>query len=405
MSTYSLRRFSQPDALKHIAPTHLLSLLSPHAPYFKAKGVDLTVAPDKLDYEGLARVFINPDAEMPRELVDALYFIHETATPEVMDVLLSEAPQQGVTITDSPDLTPADVAIQVWMQNHDFLERKHAEQEIVRHRSFEYYQTDVQDRLPFRVPNAVKLAALQESLNDWFASKRRGRAARVFVYPKEDGIWFLVRHGEAYKREGSIDQGQSSSVFYRPEKHDVLVYDPDLGELRMHACSKGEKDVYRTEFGRHLFGNERFFPGTGKYSLEPLRKDGAASLVCTDVEGMESVVLVEIDVFWGGAFSETETRRADDLFAAYAARDRQLPNARIIKAKFSVKFTDSAKPRTVTIRPANVALYTRDSDAAILETWLTKRGFIVAAQKETSNDAEPALGGVGASAGAGSSLG
>ena len=49
----------------------------------------------------------------------------------------------------------------------------------------------------------------------------------------------------------------------------------------MHACNKGEKDTYRREFGRHLFGNADFFPGTAKYTLEPLRTAGRASIVCT----------------------------------------------------------------------------------------------------------------------------
>jgi hypothetical protein len=36
----------------------------------------------------------------------------------------------------------------------------------------------------------------------------------------------------------------------------------------------------------------------------------------------------------------------------------------------------------VTIRPSNVAQYTRDSDASAVEDWLTKRGFILAEQEE-----------------------
>ena len=405
MATYNLRRFSDPDALKHVAPTHLLQLLAPHAPYFSDKGVDLSVVPEDIDYEGLARVFMNPDTEMPHGLVDALYFIDEMATPEAMDALQTEADQRGLTIADSPDLTPADVALQVWLEDRDLLERKHAEQQISRHRSFEYYQTDVRPVPRFRVPNQARLNALQDSLNDWFAGKRRGRSARIFVYPKEDGVWFLIRHGEAFKREGSIEHGQSSSVFYRPEKHDVLVYDPILGELRMHACSKGEKDTYRAEYGRHLFGNEGFFPGTGKYTLDPLHADGEAALTCADIEGMEMVTLKEIHLFWGGPQREVEMRKADDVFAAYAARERPLPNGRIIKAKFAVKFTDSTRLRTVTIRPSNVALYTRDSDAPILEEWLSRRGFIVTPAEDEQENVEPVLAGAGESPGANSSPG
>jgi len=117
-------------------------------------------------------------------------------------------------------------------------------------------------------------------------------------------------------------------VFYRPEKHDVLVYEPSIGELRINAASKWEKDLYRRKFGLHLFGGEDFFSGTGEYTLEPLRTDGPAALVCTDVDGMEWIKLKEIHFFWGGSENEIEIRKASDVFAAFEARGRTLPAKR-----------------------------------------------------------------------------
>jgi hypothetical protein len=34
--------------------------------------------------------------------------------------------------------------------------------------------------------------------------------------------------------------------------YDVLVYQPDIGELRINARSKGEQDLYRAQFGEYL---------------------------------------------------------------------------------------------------------------------------------------------------------
>jgi len=45
-------------------------------------------------------------------------------------------------------------------------------------------------------------------------------------------VWFLVRHGEPFTRESIVKDGESSSVYYRPEKYDVLVYNPETGEIR-----------------------------------------------------------------------------------------------------------------------------------------------------------------------------
>jgi len=385
MATYNLRRFAHADGLKAIAREHLLALLNPHKPYFDGRGLTLPPpsASDGIDYDQLVNVLMNPDTDTPKGLLDALYFVHEMATPEAMDVLLQEAENNGITLNGNPDPTAADVAVQVYLQDKDLLERKHAEQYLLKPRSFEYFQTDTHPIPKFKQPTAKALVALEKDLDDWFEKKKRGRGSKVFVYPKKDSVWFLVRHGDPLRREGSLDGGQASSVFYRPEKYDVLVYEPTIGEIRMHACGKGEKDLFRRQFGRHVFSKEDFFPETGKYTLEPLRTDGDASVVCTDVDGMEWVRLKEIQFFWGGAEKETEIRKANDVFAAYAGRGRTMPQkARIIRASFQVKFTDSKTARTVTIRPSNIAQYTRDSDAAVVEDWLTKRGFILAEQED-----------------------
>ena len=385
MATYNLRRFAHADGLKAIAREHLLALLEPYKSYFDGRGLTLPApsTSDELNYEQLVGVLMNPDTDTPKGLLDALYFVHEMATPECMDVLLNEAETNGISLDGNPDPTPADVAVQVYLKDRNLLERKHAEQYLTKPRSFEYFQTEVRPIPKFKPPTPRILTALAQDLDDWFEKKKRGRGSRVFVYPKRDAIWFLVRHGDPLRREGSLNGGQTSSVFYRPEKYDVLVYEPTIGEIRMNACSKGEKDLFRRQFGRHLFGSEDFFPGTGKYTLEPLRTHGESSIICTDVDGMEWVRLKEIQFFWGGAEKEVEIRKANDVFAAYTGRNRKMPTkARIIRASFQVKFTDSKTPRTVTIRPSNIAQYTRDSDAAVVEDWLTKRGFILAEQED-----------------------
>ncbi len=379
MATYNLRRFAQPAGLKAIEPTRLLKFLEPHTPYFASRGLSLSPpnGSNGLDYERLVEVLMSPDTDTPKDLVDGLFFVHEMSTDEGMDMLLAEAQRNGISLDGDPDPTAADVAVQVFLQDRELLERKHAERYLTRPRSFEYFQAETLPLTAFQQPSMQILAVLARDLDDWFEKKKRGRGSRVFVYPKGDSIWFLVRHGDPFRREGSLNGSESSSVFYRPEKYDVLVYEPALGELRMNACNKGEKETYRLALGRHIFGDEDFFPGTGKYSLEPLRTSGTASIVCTDVVGMDWVQLKEIQYLWGGAQREIEIRKADDIFAALEAGGRSLPfRARIIGASFQVKFTDAKNPRTVTIRPSNIAQYTRDSDADVVEDWLQRRGFI-----------------------------
>ena len=379
MATYNLRRFAQPAVLKAIAPKRLQEFLGSYRTYFNGRGLPLPSpnASNGLDHEQLVEVLMSPDADTPKDLVDALFFVNEMSTAKCMDLLLEEAETKGLSLDGKPDPTAADVAVQVFLKDRRLLERKHAEQYLTRPRSFEYFQTEARPVPAFKQPSRETLTALEHDLDEWFEEKKRGRGSRVFVYPKGDSIWFLVRHGDPFRREGSLDGGQTSSVFYRPEKHDVLVYEPALGELRMNACNNGEKETYRRKFGRYLFGDEDFFPGTGKYTLEPLRTAGTASIVCTDIDGIDRVQLKEIQFLWRGAEWEIEIRKANDIFAALEANGRSMPSrAHIIRASFQVKFTDAKSPRTVTIRPSNIAQYTRDSDADVVEDWLTKRGFI-----------------------------
>lgn len=275
------------------------------------------------------------------------------------------------------ELTPADVAVRVWLKAPDLLERLHAEQFVGERKSFEYYRSAKPPSGPFIPPSQAVTKALEKDLGEWFASKKKGDVVRVFAYPKSGEVWFLIRHGNTFRRESAVKSGQSASVFFRPETHDVLVYNEVIGELGINADSKGEKEIYRRMLGRHLFGGEDHFPSTNnKYTLAPLKDDGPASLVCSDVEGIDWIRLREVSYFWGGAQGEIEIRRAGDIFEALKARDKRIPDkARIIGAKFQVKFSDSKTPRSVGIRPTNVAKFTRDDDGRLVEEWLGKRGF------------------------------
>jgi hypothetical protein len=234
---------------------------------------------------------------------------------------------------------------------------------------------------PFAEPDEATRRDWEKKMDEWFEKKKRGSGCRVFIYPRDGECWFMVRHGEPCRREGSLDQGEPGSVFYRPQQHDVLIYDTAGGELRVHAGTQGVRELYRKTFGLYVFGDENFFPGDGKYTLDPLIKDGADALNCLDVSGIDWVKLREVEfqlLGSGRGNAEREIRKASDLFAAFAARDFKFkPGDDLRRAVFQVKFTDAKRPRSVTITPTNRAKYERDDDGSFLEAWLKKRGFIL----------------------------
>jgi len=199
-----------------------------------------------------------------------------------------------------------------------------------------------------------------------------------------------VRHGAPLRREDSIKDGRSEPVVYRPEKFDVLVYDQITGELRMKAETKGEKKLYREQFGKHLFSNPEFFGESGKYTLDPLRVDSEAALNCADVPGMDAVTLTEIHYFWPGNPSETEIRKSKDVFAALAARGRSIrPSAKIIQAVFDVKFSDSKTSRRVRVILPSKLNCGREYDTEVVGDWLAKRRFLAdQAEQETEDEGQ-----------------
>ena len=213
MATYNLRRFSNPETLKQVARRDLLGLLAPHAAYFAGRGLKLPkrASDGDLDYERLVEVFMTPGSDTPPALANALFLVDEMATPEGMDGLLDEARILGIRLGDGDRLTPADVAVRVWLQEPYVLEQKHAEQFLIKRRSFEYFQTDSESVPEFFLPSQETVRALEAELDEWFKDKKRGCGARVFVYPKDNDCGFLVRHGDPFKREGSLEEEGAAS--------------------------------------------------------------------------------------------------------------------------------------------------------------------------------------------------
>lgn len=379
MATLTLRRFSNIEMLGAIRPEHFRELLAPYADYLASRGAVMPPEGERsgLGFAHVAQVLMTPDPAMPQDLVEALYYIHEMATPQGFEAMIQALEEGQAEVHADDEATALDLAIQLWLKDPRLLERLHAEQSLHRPRSFEYFRSGV-GPVQFMLPGDEAIARLESELNAWFVRKRRGRTAKVFHYVQPDSIWFLVRHGEPFKCENVIqDGGESACIVYRPEKFDVIVYEPATGEIRINARTKGERELYRTAFGRHFFGYSEFFSERSRFNLEPLVRSGQFSLVCLDIPALEWIKLKEIQMAWGGGYNEVEVRRAEDVFAALAERGESLPrHIRLLKATFLVKFRSSKTPRTVVISSSNRAQYKRDDDGGIIEEWMRRRGFI-----------------------------
>ena len=156
---------------------------------------------------------MDPDASVPKEMVDALYYVHETASEEDMDALLDLAKSRSVKVEHDPRTTVADVAIQMWLAAPDMLREHHAEAIAFRQKNFLYYGGAHGEKRAFpTVDNELRLQ-IEAALDDWFEEHKRGRGCRIFLFPHGKKVWILIRHGLPMRREASHqDDGKSSTI-------------------------------------------------------------------------------------------------------------------------------------------------------------------------------------------------
>lgn len=396
MSTYNVRKFAQPDVLKHIHPDHLISFLTPYAAYLKERDFALaTNGSGELEYEKLASILMNPTENIPIDMVEALYFIQEMSDDEQFDELCEQAKLANLTLAD--DCTPADVAVSLWLHDPELLKRPHAEVLALKPKSFMYFQAKKKAENKLLNPTAEQRQAMEKDMDGWFLKNKRGNGSRVLAFPADDEskTYFLVRHGMPFKREGKIEDGQSRSIFYRPEFYDVVIYDNENCELAIFNKSgaKKEREMYLALFGEHFFGNVEHFPNDEKYTLQPLIAQGADALACADINGIDEIKLTEIQIQFRGPFNDRQTFRSKDIFASLAARQRDFPKfGELASASFSMKFSGAKRPRLVKIRTPNVANFDRKEDSHLVETWLRKRGFVIEQKTEETHEHQAAAG-------------
>lgn len=376
----NLNLFTHPGTFRRIQLQYLHAWLWPWREYLAGRGF---APPDAaadwaVDYERLAAIFMEPDAAMPRRLMHSASLIHEMSNDDAMQALLDGARLERVDLNVGDDPDPTDVAVQVWLDDPDLLEELHNQHQLDRPRSFMHFTTDRQPVPEFREPSDVAITALEAELAEWNFKAKRGRNARVWMYRRPGEFWFLVKHGLSSRRQEVTCANGWETVIQRPGEYDVLAYNCERGELRIHGCNPKEVEMLRRAFGGHLFDDPEFFPGGAKFTLAPLVTLGRACLACGDVPELANITLTSVQLLSGGNDWLRETYEAPDLFSKIESGAVRLPAADLlVRATFQVRFKDSKKQRKVTIAGSNRLKVVRDGDTVLVERWLAARGFVL----------------------------
>lgn len=381
MSTFNPRRFVNVEILRQVDQDRLIEFLHKYEAYLKSRGFSFEKNEDgEIDFIKLVEILLKPTAGVDPELNDQLCLLHEVAETKRYDDLLRHAEEVGVTLSNKT--TPADVALQIILVDPKRLLRMRAEIQISKLKTYIHYVSDAPPPEDFPAPEPADIERLRSVMDNFFEKKRGGKGCKIFFDPDPNGekFHFLISHGMNYTREGTVENGKSSSVCFRPENHDVVILDVRNNRLAVYNKSQGkaEREMYARAFSTTFFGDTDHFYQDSIFTLDPLRK-GKDALVCSDIEGIEEVKLVELHVKFKSKFNASCIMKSLDVFASMAEANQQLPeNGNFIEAKLEFKMSGAQQRRNATVSPFGKTRYDRNQDGDKIEEFFKKREFMIA---------------------------
>lgn len=396
-----LRKFTKIKFLQQLGRPLLATLLERFESEFAAQQVTLPPATldDSAYLEAVSKLALAPQG-LPGGFIEALYIVEELGTGQGVERLERAMAASGIALHVGSESTPAEIVLQFWLALPEFVVRHHQQQRLSRLSAFEYFGSvhgtkakrlagEPARPLNFE-PTAETTKLLTQDFDEWFAAHHRGEeTARIRVRLMANECWFLVTHGHTFARTAKVDGRRTEMLHYRPAREDVVVYTPERDEIRSHAGTKAEREMYRRTFGRRLFADANYFSEKKAYTLQPLIDDGADSLEVDPGSEIRRIVLREVVVAWDEKGQELTIRRSNDVFGAPVARgcemERIPKGGQLIRAVFDVYFGNEFRPRKVQIRPPNVLKVGRHCDAQALQEWLSRRGFRTTVAPETSH--------------------
>lgn len=377
-----MKPYTKPKFFEQIGRTMLAPLLQRYQPEFTAGNVVLpdNTLDDREYYAALSKLSVGKPG-FPENFVEALYSVEALSNAEGKSRLLRAVDKTGLQIDRIQTATFADIAVQVLLADPSLFAQKHDETRIAALSTFEYHGCieAVDRRATFAMPTAEEVGRIKSDFDTWLGDERDGeeRVTEIEAHEVDGEFCFLIRRGDSFLRLPTVDGNRFSVRHLRPARDVVVVFNPERDELRIHGKTVGEKKKLRQLFGERLFGDPDHFAVRKEFTLNPLRDEGPDVLTVTPGQGIDRIVLTELEVWSDDDFDASQRTKAIDLFAyAEANRIEAVPRrGRLVMAGFEVHFTGQTKPRMVYVRDGNKLRLTRHCDAAAVHRWLTAHKF------------------------------
>lgn len=381
MTTAKHQRFTNLRVLKSIKHDRLLKFFSPHHDYIASRGLKLPREGKVSDsqFELLGEILRTPDHHTPAELMRAVHMVNELARESMMETLLHQIEDLAKAFDNNERIMPADVAVEAILRHRELAESIHRLQALNARRTYSYFQAN-SDQVPvLEAPLERHRVSFQLCVGEYFESKQCGRGTQATVHLTDDLLEITVSHGRPWQLQDILVDGTRDILNFQPLHEDLLQFNRLTGELKINAATPIQKEMYRIAFGKHFFSDENLFPPGDIWTAEPLRHNSEAALSVINVPQLLSATLTSVTLFIAGAKPELVTTRRADLIEVLDERIAYFENldidVRIAEARLDLRFIDGRRTRSVAIKPPNIAVYTRDGDADVIEAFLMDRGF------------------------------
>jgi hypothetical protein len=383
MPSFHLPHFNDIAILRSIEPNRFRTFLLRFDNYLRSHGFSIPVTAEFTDahLQRLIGIFNAHDGSTPADMIEALFHISEVSNDQGMEALLLVASKTGIELPEG-DLTPADLALLIWLNDPDRLRRANCERIVLRFQSFYCFMNRTLEAPLFEMPADGVLKRIEERTNQFNRNRQRGGGAAVWMYEFGNEVAFLIRFGGSLKRDEIMDDDKCRPDIRRPVGYDLVVYNIETGELRIRADLVSERRFYCRLFSEHLFDDPEFFEHGETFNLDVIYRLGEDVQSPGMIFGIKRVTLVEIQEVLLGEKTLHVTFKSEAIFDAIREHNKRLtPNGRLLSAKFMRVLEDTGEV-TVTVCSGNKIRLSRQVGITAIDRWMIHIGIRVP-QNET----------------------
>ncbi|TWU38663.1 hypothetical protein Q31b_37410 [Novipirellula aureliae] len=373
-------RLTHHNIFNSVSHERLHEFLAPFADYLEIRDVKLPQgAIDEKCRDSVRLILRQPDDDTPRALLQSAHFVNDLCTEYCMEKLLDRIEGLAAEFHDEENSTIADVAVEAYLRHHDDAEEILRWERVQTRKSFQYFQAKTSEPPELLLPLEPRRLAFQRLVSQYHIEKRCGPFVDVTMEETDTMLRLLVSHGSPLKAIKLVENGQPVDRHSRPRGEAMLELNKLAGELKINAATLTRRQMYRAAFGECFFDDEEMFPDGDIWTADPLVIDGRDALSVADIDELLDASLVSVKIALSGGIPEyirTDREALIDVLeeriAAFSMYDEEV---RIVEARISLRFADSRRIRSCTIKPPNFAAFGRDGDADVIEDFLRKRGF------------------------------